>query len=95
MAGLSNCWEHKACGRQPGGQHVSDLGVCPAATFTEAEGINRGQSGGRICWAIAGTFCGGRVQGSMANKLGDCLRCEFYTKVASEEPAFTLSLDRA
>lgn len=26
-----NCWEFKKSGRQPGGGHISDLGVCPAA----------------------------------------------------------------
>ncbi|MGE5174112.1 MAG: two-CW domain-containing protein, partial [Betaproteobacteria bacterium] len=26
-----NCWEHKKCGRQPGGHKVAELGVCPSA----------------------------------------------------------------
>ncbi|MBI4844808.1 MAG: sensor histidine kinase [Nitrospirae bacterium] len=36
---------------------------------------------GRICWAVAGTFCGKRVSGAIAQKLGDCKKCEFYKKV--------------
>jgi signal transduction histidine kinase len=36
---------------------------------------------GRICWAVAGTFCGGKVSGAIAQKLGDCKKCEFYKRV--------------
>lgn len=37
---------------------------------------------GRICWVVAGTFCGKKVSGAIAQKLGDCIECEFYQKVA-------------
>jgi signal transduction histidine kinase len=37
---------------------------------------------GRICWAIAGTYCGKQVSGAIAQKLGNCQKCEFYQKVA-------------
>jgi diguanylate cyclase (GGDEF)-like protein len=30
------------------------------------------------CWAVAGTFCRGKVQGYFANKYGDCRKCEVY-----------------
>ena len=30
------------------------------------------------CWEIAGTLCGGKVQGRFANKIGDCSLCEVY-----------------
>ena len=30
------------------------------------------------CWEIAGTFCGGKVQGDFAKKYGSCTRCEVY-----------------
>ncbi len=30
------------------------------------------------CWQVAGTFCGGRVQGYFAQKYGDCRHCEVY-----------------
>ncbi|MDH3228155.1 MAG: hypothetical protein OEN55_00005, partial [Alphaproteobacteria bacterium] len=33
---------------------------------------------GHSCWAIAGTLCGGVVQGSLDEKLGNCLTCEVY-----------------
>lgn len=37
---------------------------------------------GRICWAVAGTFCGRKVSGAIAQKLGDCKKCQFYKRVA-------------
>jgi PAS domain S-box-containing protein len=30
------------------------------------------------CWEVAGTFCGGKVQGTFASKYGDCALCEVY-----------------
>ena len=80
-----NCWEYMKCGRQPEGDKVAELGICCAATDTSYEGINSGKCGGRICWAIAGTFCGGRAQGSFADKRGTCLNCDFYKMVQEEE----------
>ncbi len=82
---MSNCWEFKDCGRQPGGSKVNDLGVCPAATDTSSDGLNRGKNGGRICWALTGTFCGGKVQGTYAQKLNSCLACDFFQMVKHEE----------
>ncbi|MBI4688072.1 MAG: hypothetical protein HY756_09905 [Nitrospirae bacterium] len=80
-----NCWEFKQCGREPGGEKVHLLGVCPATTDESSEGINDGKCGGRICWAVAGTFCGGIVQGSFAQKQVSCMACEFYKRVKEEE----------
>ena len=42
-------------------------------------------NGGRACWAVAGTFCNGKIQGTYARKLYDCTRCEFYRLVWDEE----------
>ena len=80
-----NCWDHFKCGRQPGGEKVSELGICPAATETKLHGINDGVNGGRSCWAIAGTLCKGQTQGSYAQKLGDCLQCEFYKSIRQDQ----------
>lgn len=85
MSDLLNCWEFKKCGRQPGGEKVASLGVCPAASDVDAAGLNRGKNGGRICWALAGTFCGGVVQGTFAHKRQNCMSCEFYAKVEADE----------
>ena len=63
-----NCWEHKKCGRTPGGKNVAEMGVCPAYT----------EKAGQACWLVAGTFCGGQVQGTFAKKEKSCMMCDFY-----------------
>ena len=80
-----NCWEFKKCERQPGGKNVEDLGVCPAADDSSFNGINDGQNAGRICWAVAGTCCGGKVQGTFAEKRQSCVTCDFYQHVQKQE----------
>ena len=64
------CWEHKKCGRQEGGDKVPEFGICPAYP-----------DNGKNCWKIAGTFCGGEVQGTEAAKRGTCITCEWYKLV--------------
>lgn len=83
--GKLNCWEFKKCGREQGGSKVHELGVCPAALCVEAHGLNKGKCGGRACWAIVGTLCGGKVQGTFAMKFKNCRECEFYKLVIQEE----------
>ena len=80
-----NCWDFKKCGRQPGGSRASILGVCPASVDTKASGFNHGLNGGRICWALTGTLCGGKVQGTFAEKFMNCMECDFYRLVQTEE----------
>jgi hypothetical protein len=80
-----NCWEYKKCGREPNGVNSAKLGVCPAATEMRTDGMNSGKNGGRVCWAIAGTLCGGEVQGTFACKCMKCLSCSFYKLVFREE----------
>ncbi len=86
-----NCWDFKKCGRQPGGERVADLGLCPASTEKRADGLNAGRNGGRICWALTGTLCGGKVQGTFAQKLSNCSDCEFYKLVYVEQGRETKS----
>jgi hypothetical protein len=80
-----NCWEYKKCGREQGGAKVPELGVCSAAVETGTNRTNSGKNGGRACWVISGTLCGGKVQGTFAAKLSNCLECEFYKLVCQEE----------
>ena len=80
-----NCWEMKKCGREPGGSKVSEFGICPAATDEACNGLNSGKNAGRICWAVAGTFCGGKVQGEFAQKQVSCMTCEVFKKIKAEE----------
>jgi two-component system NtrC family sensor kinase len=59
------CWEYMKCGRD------KDASLkCPSYP-----------NFGRVCWAVAGTFCEGKVQGTFAQKYENCKKCEFYKKV--------------
>ncbi len=63
-----DCWEIKKCGREAGGAKAGELGVCPAFT----------KGAGKACWLVAGTFCGGEVQGTYADKEKNCMQCDVY-----------------
>ena len=65
---MKNCWEIKNCGREKRGSKVSEFGECVASK----EGL------GHSCWAIAGTLCGGEVQGTFAQKEHNCMQCDVY-----------------
>jgi hypothetical protein len=80
----TNCWEFKKCGREPGGGKADELGICLAATETRVDGVHGGKNGGRACWAVCGTLCGGEVQGTFADKIGNCKICDFYKMVWNE-----------
>lgn len=81
-----NCWEFKQCGRELGGSRTGELGVCPAATDRRLDGVHDGKNAGRGCWMVAGTLCGGSlVSGTYAQKIGNCLLCDFYNTVREEE----------
>jgi hypothetical protein len=82
-----NCWEVKNCGREPYGSKVSELDRCIASTEEKVHGINHGKNGGRACWAITGTLCGGEVQGTFAKRLKNCFQCDFFKMVRQEEGA--------
>jgi len=62
-----NCWEFKKCGREAGGVNEKKIVVCPAYP-----------SHGKKCAQVAGTFCGGKVQGTFAMKLLSCIKCDFF-----------------
>ena len=76
-----NCWEFKKCAREPGGAKVKELGICQAAIEEKVDGANSGNNGGRACWALTGTLCGGKVQRTFAVKLKNCMDCDFYKLV--------------
>ncbi len=87
-----NCWEFKNCGREPGGKHTGEFGVCPAAEERRLNGVHGGENAGRACWVVSGTLCRGEVQGTFAKKYKSCEICDFYLKVKKEEyPEFQLS----
>jgi methyl-accepting chemotaxis protein len=63
------CWEFNKCGVKNVEGAVNLR--CPAYSDY-----------GRICWTIAGTFCGKKVSGAIAQKIGNCKKCKFYQRVA-------------
>jgi len=75
------------CGKEPTEEDFffSEEGTCPAATAFYLDGVNDGRNAGRACWAVAGTLCGGDVQGEYAEKIKSCMECEFYIQVRTEE----------
>ena len=81
----TNCWEFKKCGREPGGKKAAELGVCPATTTSGLDGVHGGKNAGRACWVVAGSLCGGKIQGTYAQKLSNCWRCEFMNAVKQDE----------
>lgn len=62
------CWEFHKCGVEKA-EGAAEMRCAAYPNY------------GRICWAVAGTFCGKRVSGAIAQKLGDCVKCEFYQRV--------------
>ena len=66
---MQNCWQFKKCGREQDGLKTAELGVCSAAIDERHDGKNAGKNAGRYCWKVAGTLCGGKVQGTYAQKL--------------------------
>jgi hypothetical protein len=62
-----NCWEFKKCGREAGGANAAEMGICPAYP-----------DHGHDCARVAGTLCGGVLQGTFASKLSNCMKCDFY-----------------
>ena len=62
-----NCWNFKKCGREAGGFNTKEFGVCPVYP-----------NHGTHCAHVAGTLCGGKLQGSFAKKVPSCKVCEFY-----------------
>lgn len=88
-----NCWEFKGCERQEGGKKAEELGVCPASIDERLNGAHSGKNAGRACWVLAGTMCGGKVQGIFAQKYANCEYCDFFKAVRNEEgPKFELSI---
>ncbi len=41
------------------------------------------------CWQVAGTFCGGEVQGTFAQKYVSCAECEVY-QAATSDPIYQI-----
>ncbi|MCK5427352.1 MAG: sensor histidine kinase, partial [Thermodesulfovibrionia bacterium] len=69
---MIKCWEFNKCGVEKT-EGAAEM-ICPSYP-----------NYGRICWAVAGTFCGKKVSGAIARKLGDCRKCTFYQRVVVQK----------
>jgi len=58
------CWQCIGCGIE-----TDPARRCPAYPYF-----------GRICWAIAGTMCHGKVMGTYAEKIHNCHQCPFFKR---------------
>ncbi|MBF0457910.1 MAG: hypothetical protein HQK99_08455 [Nitrospirae bacterium] len=87
-----NCWEFNKCGREPGGDKVEELGVCPVTIATSFNGLHGGTNAGRACWAVP--FACGDAEGKMsfASKIRKCTQCEFHHLVIKEEDKYQSAL---
>ncbi|MBU0482161.1 MAG: hypothetical protein KKG47_13780 [Proteobacteria bacterium] len=88
-----NCWEYHQCGRGPGQVEVSGLAGCPVGSETSTNAMNEGTMGGRVCWAIGGSFCSGEKQGTFASKIINCQDCDFYKLVHEEQGQYSESIN--
>ncbi len=77
-----NCWEVKACKKC-----TTILGddCCPVCKEVKLDGVHDGVNGGRACWTIPRTKCGGSTQRVFGNKFDNCTACNFYNMVKEEE----------
>lgn len=73
-----NCWEFKQCGREPNGIHAAELGVCPAASNDDVDGIHSGKNGGRCCWVFKASEARKNGVDSSFCEFTECRRCAFY-----------------
>jgi hypothetical protein len=64
--------------------NINASDICPVVTDTSADGINGGKNGGRICWAISGTFTD-KSKGILAKKRFSCMTCDFFKLVEDQE----------
>lgn len=72
---IANCWEVKGCGFE---RASPGKAVCPAVTCETADGFLGGKNGGRACFFIPNTLCGGSGRCSTEDKAERCMDCRFY-----------------
>ncbi len=73
------------CGRQPGGTHTTDSGICRATVEKRLDGTHGGINAGRACWVVAGTAGKGNGSCTFARHGKNCRVCDFYKIVRKEE----------
>jgi len=81
MVDKLNCWDFKKCCDKSLSNHASESILCPVKKEFNANGLNGGINGGRICWVIMDSHCKKKPQSA-------CFQCEFSYKVMAEEGLF-------
>jgi signal transduction histidine kinase len=71
------CWEELSCGIA-----TDPTRHCSAYPFF-----------GRVCWAVAGSFCEGGTKGICASKIYDCTQCAFYQTINMSLPLHSKRVD--
>ena len=64
-----NCWEYMKCEGPRDDQLATRSGICRSSTREIFNEINSGKNGGRICFAVVGTFSSKEIQGLFAKEL--------------------------
>jgi hypothetical protein len=87
---LLNCWEFKKCGREPNGINVTKLGVCPAASCENVDGIHNGKNGGRCCWVFKASEARKEGIDCYTGEFIECHTCDFYKMVRDSSPLIVI-----
>lgn len=78
-----NCWEFMGCDTLIRDELAGAF--CPVVTARILDAVHGGRNGGRVCWIVPGTLCGGSAQGNAVQKARTCQDCDFYRSVLAEE----------
>jgi len=89
-----NCWDFKKCGREPKSARENELDICPVCLCSELDGIHGGNRGGRACWAVGGTQCGGKIRRMFVPPSLACTLCDFRRAVLNGERSDLIISDR-
>jgi hypothetical protein len=69
-----NCWDLKKCCKETDNSN----NIFQVKKELNADGLNGGINGGRVCWIIMESHCKQKAQNA-------CFQCEFHYKVMAEE----------
>ncbi|MBF0357065.1 MAG: hypothetical protein HQL70_00585 [Magnetococcales bacterium] len=78
-----NCWDFQRCGFGPKECKGDDDKICPAASHKHADGFLGGENGGRACYFIADTICGGSPM-TPEQKKERCNSCSFFHTLSNK-----------
>jgi hypothetical protein len=65
---MKKCWEYKKCGKED------------CVVYQKY----KGKATVPLCWYVAGTMCGGKVQGEYAQKIASCRNCDYFLYLAKQ-----------